>query len=117
MKHITREWVTKAEDDFIAAMDLSRRRKRPVWDAVCFHCQQSAEKYLNARMHEAAIAIPKTHDLDILLNLLLPVEPLWAAFRPALQKLSDFAVDFRRQSLAHSKAFRREVRLCLGLRV
>ena len=126
MKPVTREWVTKAEDDFVAAQDLARRRKRPVWDTVCFHCQQSAEKYLKARMHEAGLAVPKTHDLDNLLNQLLPVEPLWAAFRPALQNLSDFAVDFRypghratkakaRRALADSKAIRREARLNLGL--
>src|SRR5438552_14120898 len=95
MKHITREWVVKAEDDFAAALDLARRRKRPIWDAVCFHCQQSAEKYLKARIHEAGMTVPKTHDLEALLDEILPVEPLWSAFRPALQDLSDFAVDFR----------------------
>src|SRR6266446_2136200 len=45
MKHVTREWMAKAEEDFLAATDLALRRKRPVWDAVCFHCQQAAEKY------------------------------------------------------------------------
>ncbi len=126
MKPVTREWVAKAEQDFLAAQDLARRRKRPVWDAVCFHCQQATEKYLKARMHEAAIPVPKSHDLDALLNLLLPVEPRWRVFRSALQNLSDFAVDFRypghhatkaqaRRALADSKAFRRHVRLALGL--
>ncbi len=126
MKQVTREWVGKAEQDFLAAFDLARRRKRPLWDAVCFHCQQSAEKYLKARMHEAGMTIPKSHDLDVLLNLLLPVEPLWSAFRPGLQNLSDYAVDFRypgdqagkaeaRRALADCKAIRREARLSLGL--
>ena len=126
MKHVTREWIVKAEDDFLAALDLARRRKRPVWDAVCFHCQQAAEKYFKGRMHEAGMTIPKTHDLEALLNYLLPIQPLWAAFRPALQNLSDFAVDFRypgkratkshaRRALADCKAVRSEVRLSLGL--
>src|SRR5437868_5226283 len=95
MKPVTREWVMKAEEDFLSAVDLARRRKRPVWNAVCFHCQQAAEKYLKARMHEAGLTVRRTHDLDALLNDLLSIEPLWAAFRPALQDLSDFAVDFR----------------------
>ena len=43
---------------------------------VCFHCQQSVEKYLKARLEEAAISFPKTHDLENLLMLLLPLEPL-----------------------------------------
>jgi|ERR1051325_2440465 HEPN domain-containing protein len=126
MKPVTREWVAKAEEDLLAAVDLGRRRKRPVWDAVCFHCQQATEKYLKARLHEAGLAVPRTHDLESLLNLLLPAEPLWSAFRPALQDLSDYAVDFRypghratkakaRRALADCKAVRREVRHSLGL--
>ena len=128
MKQVTREWVAKAEQDFLSAVDLAWRRKLPVWDAVCFHCQQAAEKYLKASIHEAGMSVPKTHDLEDLLNLLVPIEPLWGTFRPALQDLSDFAVDFRypghraskaqaRQSLADCKAVRREARLGLGLSV
>jgi HEPN domain-containing protein len=45
-------------------------------DHACFHCQQSAEKYLKARLEEAGIMSPRTHDLKNLLPLLLPVEPL-----------------------------------------
>ena len=67
MKPSTREWVVKAEEDYLAAVDLSRRRKRPLWSGVCFHAQQCAEKYLKARMEEASLAIPRTHDLEVLL--------------------------------------------------
>ena len=48
MKQATREWIKKAEGDYAAATILSRRRKVPLHDHVCFHCQQSAEKYLKA---------------------------------------------------------------------
>ena len=116
----------KVEEDFLAALDLARRRKKPVWDAVCFHCQQAAEKYLKARMHEAGLTVRRTHDLETLLNDLLPFEPVWAAFRTALQDLSDFAVHFRypgnratksqaRRSILDCRTVRREVRLSLGL--
>ncbi len=60
MKAATRDWVQKAEHDFLAAVDLGRRRKKPLHDMVCFHCQQAAEKYLKARLEEAAIHFPKT---------------------------------------------------------
>ena len=43
-----KEWINKAEDDFEGAKDIARRRKRPLPDLVCFHCQQSAEKYLKS---------------------------------------------------------------------
>jgi hypothetical protein len=39
---------------------------------ICFHCQQSAEKYLKALLIERGIAFPKTHRLEDLLRLLLP---------------------------------------------
>jgi HEPN domain-containing protein len=127
MKPGTREWVGKAEEDFLAATDLSRRRKRPLWSSVCFHTQQCAEKYLKARMEEAGLPIHKTHDLEVLLNLLLPLEPAWVSLRSAIQDLTDYAVDFRypghsatkteaRQAIADCKLVRREVRKSLGLR-
>jgi hypothetical protein len=53
--------VQKAEDDWNAARQLNRVRKDPNYDGVCFHCQQSAEKYLKARLEEAGISFPKTH--------------------------------------------------------
>jgi HEPN domain-containing protein len=45
MKTLTREWVRKAEADYVMASALSRLVP-PVHDGVCFHCQQCAEKYL-----------------------------------------------------------------------
>jgi HEPN domain-containing protein len=40
-------------------------------DGVCFHCQQSAEKYLKAIVQELGLAIPKIHALEDLLALLV----------------------------------------------
>jgi hypothetical protein len=45
MKRTTRDWVKKAEKDYVLAM-IGSRREVPVHDGVCFHCQQCAEKYL-----------------------------------------------------------------------
>jgi len=92
MKASNREWVSKAEEDFEAAISLARPRKKPLWAPVCFHAQQCVEKYLKARLNEASIMFHKTHDLEALLNQVLPVEPLWLAFRSALKRLSDAAV-------------------------
>ena len=91
MKPSTAEWIKKAESDYQAALALSRRCKTPFHDEACFHFQQSAEKYLKACLEEANTRHPKTHDLDKLLSLLLPVEPLWAALLPALLRLNDYA--------------------------
>jgi len=69
MKPLTREWARKAENDFKVASQILRRRKDVVPDAACFFSQQSAEKYLKARLVEAGIQFPRTHDLLQLLNL------------------------------------------------
>ena len=79
-------------------------------------------------MEEAGLSLRRSHDLDELLNHILSVEPLWAAFRTALQTLTDYAVDFRypgyaatknqaRRALQDCKSIRREVRKSLGLPV
>jgi HEPN domain-containing protein len=88
MKASTREWTKKAEEDFLAATALNRRRKKPLWNIVCFHVQQTVEKYLKARLEEAGLSVPKTHDLLHLLNLAVPMEPLWSSYRGAFSLLS-----------------------------
>ena len=128
MKPSTREWIKKAEADYQLAVALSRRRKVTFHDHGCFHCQQSAEKYLKARLEEAGIMSPKTHDLKKLLQLLLPAEPLWPALLHSTLSLSQYAVDFRypgeeatardlKDAIKAAKAVRREARLALGLKV
>ena len=95
MKPITAEWVAKAEGDFATLERESRVRKHPNYDGICFHAQQCAEKYLKARLSEAGIKFTKIHDLSALLELVLPIEPSWEAFREDLAHLTDFAVSFR----------------------
>src|SRR5206468_10361494 len=94
MKPATREWMAKAEDDYAAAGELHASKKR-LPDQVCFHCQQSAEKHLKALLEELHQPIPKTHDLELLLNRLLAVHPTLRPLRRGLLFLADFAVDAR----------------------
>jgi HEPN domain-containing protein len=126
MKPATREWAKKAEADFEAAVALLRRRK-VLADVACFHAQQCVEKYLKARLEEAGQAVPRTHDCEALLNLVVSVEPLWSPWKGVLSRLSDYAVRLRypglsatkaeaRRAVKDCKAIRREVRRSLGLR-
>jgi HEPN domain-containing protein len=73
MKKETRAWIRKAEGDWRAAVHESSARD-PERDVVAFHCQQSAEKYLKALLLELGQPIPKIHDLDQLLAILLPFQ-------------------------------------------
>ena len=127
MKTSIREWVAKAEEDFLAASALNQRRKKPLWNVVSFHVQQTVEKYLKARLEEAGCSVPKTHDLLHLLNLVTPVEPLWSAYQSAFSLLVSYAVQTRYPGSSATKAdarhamrlcrqFRKEARQTLGLR-
>jgi HEPN domain-containing protein len=95
MKPITSEWVIKAEGDFATARRELSAIDNPNYDAVCFHAQQSAEKYLKAFLQEANIQFPKTHDLADLLDLAVSIEPTWTSMTADLNTLSAFAVEYR----------------------
>ena len=126
MKAATREWIRCAEEDFDVANALLRRRTKIAANTIGFHCQQCVEKYLKARLEEGGLNAPKTHDLVVLLQLVLPVEPLWASFAPALRRLNDYAVKFRypghvatraeaKEALRVCRSIRTDVRLSIGL--
>lgn len=126
MNPLTVEWIDKAEGDFTKALGELRARKSPNYDAACFHAQQCVEKYLKARLQEAGIAFSKTHNLTVLLDLLLPVEPTYDTFRQKLLALTAFAVAYRypgasadkdtaREALKFCKEVRQKVRLSLSL--
>ena len=55
MHAITTEWIAKAEGDWVTANRELRARRRPNYDAACFHAQQCAEKHLKARLQDAII--------------------------------------------------------------
>lgn len=102
MKKATQEWLRKADSDDQAAECLTREG-RQLHDLVCFHCQQSAEKYLKAILEEQGRHIPKTHDLAKLLDLLLPFNSSLRSLRRGLMFLTDFAVDMRYPGNSASK--------------
>ena len=123
----TGEWVAKADGDFHDAQRGIRARKHPNYDGVCFNSQQCVEKYLKACLVEADIRFPKTHDLAKLLDLARALEPSWELWRPNLEMLSSFAVEFRypgrsanqeeaRHAFALCRSFRASLRKYLGLR-
>ena len=95
MKATTREWVERAEADYAGALLLRRSRKKHSRDIVCFLLQQCVEKYLKARLEEEGIPFPKTHDLERLLDLVVKVEPMWEALRPAMADITGYAVQVR----------------------
>src|SRR6476646_10778388 len=64
MLPMTREWVAKAESDYDGACEALRSRKKSRRDRICFFSQQCVEKYLKARLTEAAVAFPRTQSFQ-----------------------------------------------------
>lgn len=95
MNALTREWIEKADGDFATAGREMRARRQPNYDAVCFHAQQAAEKYLKAILQENGANIPRTHNLIDLLSLCLPFEGSLSLHRDLLVALDRYAVLYR----------------------
>ena len=95
MRALTREWITKAEGDFSTASREARVRYAPNYDAVCFHCQQCAEKYLKAYLQEQNQPFPRVHELIELLELCLGFDRDFELIRDLLKDLTRYAVDVR----------------------
>jgi HEPN domain-containing protein len=95
MKAIIAEWIAKAEGDWTTAEREWRARKHPNYDAVCFHAQQCAEKYIKARMREEELEPPKIHDLLALLDRVAGLEPAWESFRQDMTLLTQYSAKFR----------------------
>src|SRR5262245_54303374 len=94
MKRQTAQWVRKAEEELTGARNLAGLTP-PLRDLACFHCQQAAEEYLKALLQELSIVIPRTHDLDSLVGLLIVHHPTLKKLRRRLDSLTDFAVEYR----------------------
>lgn len=88
---VAQGWIKKAESDFSNATNEVRRGKKAPSDTVCFHSQQTVEKYLKAVLVLKGIDFDKTHKISMLLSL-LPRNIRPEMSRLEQETLSDFAV-------------------------
>lgn len=95
MKPETLEWTAKADADLATAQREAKVDDSPNYDAVCFHAQQCAEKYLKALMIEVAMRVPRIHDLEVLVNLLSGQYPDLERVLHSARILSAMAVEVR----------------------
>lgn len=94
MNPLTLEWVEKAEGDY-TTVQLLQQSPISSKDVICFHAQQCIEKYLKAWLQETNIPVLRTHNLEELLNLIVPTVPDWRSWQSDFSALSEHAVDFR----------------------
>ena len=90
-----RRWCVKADNDLKNACH-EIEHEDPALDTVCFHAQQTAEKYLKAFLVFSDSEIPKTHSLIRLIRDCILIDP---SFNELIEKnideLTDFAVEIR----------------------
>jgi HEPN domain-containing protein len=121
------EWVAKAEGDFRTAGRELRARKAPNYDAVCFHAQQCAEKYLKAILQENEKHIPKIHNLVELMILCEEIDNSFELLRADLVTMERYSVRVRypgnfaekedaQSAYASAEAARKFIRQKLGLK-
>ena len=126
MNRDVREWIKKAEEDYLASARLIRFKINPAYDAVCFHAQQCAEKYLKGALVSEGKLFPKIHDLRVLLDRLLTMHHEWNLLSPDADILTEYAVFFRypgrwadrklaRAAIDACDRIREAVRLSLGI--
>ena len=94
MNPLTLEWIEKAEEDYNSAKWL-QQAPDPVHNSICFHAQQCIEKYLKAWLQEASVPMPRTHNLEELLALIVPMLPAWSQWQPDFKIITEYAVDSR----------------------
>jgi HEPN domain-containing protein len=117
MKPLTREWAAKADADYATARRESRARKQPNFDAVCFHAQQCAEKYLKALLQERGLPIPRTHNLEALARPLFVARPALKRLAAGMRTLAAYAVETRHPGKSADRALAQEaVKLSAAIR-
>ena len=59
MKRLTAEWIEKAEEDYLVAVELACSRKLTPYNVICFHCQQEEKNGLKPACVKMMFISPK----------------------------------------------------------
>lgn len=91
---ISREWQRLAEMDLLSAEYLIKMYPVPI-EIICYHCHQSAEKYLKGYLVFHEINPPKTHDLNQLQKLCSNLSESFAVIADQCSDLTAYGVQPR----------------------
>ena len=91
---LAQEWFDIAEIDLSSANHLLTMHPRPI-EIICYHCQQSAEKYLKGFLVLNNHEVIKTHDLIILNRLCSEYDSEFKLIEDECLRLTDYSVNVR----------------------
>ncbi len=92
--NIAQEWFEIAETDIASAKFLQNMHPVPI-EIICYHCQQSVEKYLKGFLALNEHEIIKTHDLVLLNQLCFKYDKEFKSIEEECLRLTDYAVNVR----------------------
>ena len=90
---VARRWIAKAGND-LEIVNRDMDDDLPLTDILCFHCQQSVEKYLKAYLVSKGIKPPKTHLIGDLIDMCAKIDSEFKSLDDVVY-LGEFAVDVR----------------------
>jgi HEPN domain-containing protein len=89
-----RKILVKASRDYNTAETLLKfSTGLDYTEAICFHAQQAIEKFLKAYLINKDVNIPRTHNLDYLLQKCIEIDERFAILN--VDNITDYAVDIR----------------------
>ncbi|MDR3013696.1 MAG: HEPN domain-containing protein [Chitinispirillales bacterium] len=89
------EWFSFADMSLASAEFLCGMHPQPL-EIICYHCQQSAEKYLKGYLiHNGIMEPPKTHNLDNLCELCFDFDDCFKEIEVACNILTAYGVQPR----------------------
>ena len=94
-EELTKEWLRFADMDLLAAKTLIKTMRPAPLEIICYHCQQSAEKFLKAISISLGFETVKTHDLLKVLDQYRTVFEIPQEIVIAAGTLSQFATKTR----------------------
>lgn len=93
-RELAARWLEKAEGDWQLCHRLTED-PQPYEEAIAFHAQQAAEKYIKGYLTWEQVEFPKTHDIERLLELVASRDQVLAENLGEAAALTPYAVEYR----------------------
>jgi len=91
---LIKAWIKKADRD-LQTVKNEFNSEEPVFESICFHSQQAAEKYLKAYLIYLEIPFKKTHEIGELITLCEVKDKEILNLKEESDALTDYAVEIR----------------------
>jgi HEPN domain-containing protein len=91
LQEYIKNWLYRANEDLSVCHELLKMNSAGFTSTICFHAQQSVEKFLKTYLVANSVDYPKTHDVDFLLKECIKINNT-AFIGIDLGNLSEFGV-------------------------